>query len=168
MSLLVALFGLCLLGVAAWRDIALRRIPDIASLGLVVIGLAARGSEGVAALGSSLLCSAILFGLLVILHTRGLLGGGDVKLAAALAVGLPPLGTYQLVVLTGLLGGVLGVFYLLLARLLPVAVPAGPEAPFFRRIWAVEAWRIRRRGPLPYGVAIAGAGAFLLLRPFGG
>jgi prepilin peptidase CpaA len=168
MSLILAVFGLCLLGVAAWRDIALRRIPDAASIGLVVLGVTARAAEGLAALGISLACSAVLFGLLVVLHARGLFGGGDVKLAAALAVGLPPVGTYHLVILTGVLGGVLGLFYLLLARLLPAARPAGPAASFFQRVRAIEAWRIRRRGPLPYGVAIAGAGAFLLLRPFGG
>jgi hypothetical protein len=33
----------------------------------------------------------------------------------------------------------------------------------FHRILAIEGWRIRRHGTLPYGVAIAAAGAFALL-----
>jgi Flp pilus assembly protein protease CpaA len=32
-----------------------------------------------------------------------------------------------------------------------------------RRVLAVEARRVRRRGPLPYAVAIAAGGVFLLL-----
>jgi prepilin peptidase CpaA len=35
-------------------------------------------------------------------------------------------------------------------------------ATLLRRVLVVEAWRMRRRGPLPYAVAIAG-GAILLL-----
>lgn len=168
MSLLSVIFAVCLLGAAAGWDIAVRRIPDLISLGLLLLGLAGRAAEGVAALGASFACAALVFMLLTLLHARSLLGGGDVKLAAALAVGLPPLGTYQLIMLTGIFGGLLALLYLLLAQVLPAPRPAGPAATLLGRIRAAEAWRIRRRGPLPYGVAIAGAGAFLLLRPFGG
>jgi prepilin peptidase CpaA len=168
MSLLPVVFALGLLGAAAGWDIAVRRIPDLTSLGLLLLGIAERASEGVADLGVSVACAALVFVLLTLLHARGLLGGGDVKLAAALAIGLPPLGIYQLVMLTGALGGLLALLYLLLAQILPAPRPAGPAATLLKRIRAAEAWRIRRRGPLPYGVAIAGAGAFLLLRSHGG
>lgn len=130
------------------------------------MGLALRAAEGFAALGVSIACAALVFLLLTLLHARGLLGGGDVKLVSALAAGFPPLGVYYLVTLTGIFGGLLAILYLLLARVLPPPQPATKAATLLQRIRAVEMWRIRRRGPLPYGVAIAGAGAFLLLCPF--
>jgi Flp pilus assembly protein protease CpaA len=36
------------------------------------------------------------------------------------------------------------------------------------RVAAIERWRIRRRGPVPYGVAIAIGGAFVVLTSQGG
>ena len=44
------------------------------------------GGDGVLAAGLSAATAAVLFMLLVLLHSRGALGGGDVKLAAALAL----------------------------------------------------------------------------------
>jgi prepilin peptidase CpaA len=101
--------------------------------------------------------------VLLLLATRGLLGGGDVKLAGALAVALPPAAVWDLVVATTLAGGALGIGYIVAARSLSVparAVPAG----LFHRVLRVEARRIRRRGPLPYAVAIAAGGALVLLQ----
>jgi prepilin peptidase CpaA len=87
-----------------------------------------------------------------------MLGGGDVKLLTALAVALPPLGTCRLVVATAIAGGVLGVAYLLLS-------PRTSPILLLGRVAAIESWRIGRREPLPYGVAIAAGGAFVLLFP---
>jgi prepilin peptidase CpaA len=138
----------------------------------MALGLALRVAEGWYSLAASLAVAAALFLLLLPCHARGLIGGGDVKLLTALALGLPPLGSYQLIVATALAGGLLAMFYLLLQRLMPrpvgTAATARPSAPALRRIAAVEAWRIRRRGPMPYGVAIAVGGAFVLLQPSGG
>lgn len=163
--------ALALLSLAAWRDIATRTIPDALSLALVVLGLACRITEGLPALAWSLVVAALIFLLLLACHARGAIGGGDVKLLTALAVGLPPLGSYQLVVATALAGGALALIYLLLPHLLrhlPPARRAGSRANALRRIAAVEAWRIRRRGPMPYGVAIALGAALVLLQPPGG
>jgi prepilin peptidase CpaA len=38
-----------------------------------------------------------------------------------------------------------------------------PGGPLLRRVLAVEARRVRRRGPLPYAVAIAIGGTLVLL-----
>lgn len=144
---------------AAWRDLAVRRIPDPLSASIAAAAILLRVVEGPGALAASLAAALALFVLLFALFARGWLGGGDVKLATALALGLPPQGIWTLVVATALAGGVLASGYLLMHRL-----AAGPVAPTRRRsailarVAAAEAWRIRRRGPLPYGIAIA-AGA---------
>lgn len=81
-----------------------------------------------------------LFGLFALLFYFGAMGGGDVKLIAALALWLPPLATLKLIVLMSLAGGALTILMLARHRL------------------------ARRDTPLeiPYGVAIALAGFWVL------
>ncbi|WP_158600944.1 A24 family peptidase [Teichococcus wenyumeiae] len=155
---------LLLLAAATWRDIATRTIPDTVSILAALVGLAARFSLGPQAALLSILTAAALFALLLFLFARGALGGGDVKLMSALALGMAPAMVWDFLVVTAITGGVLAFAYLALSRLLPAhlarPVIAGGTLP---RLCHVEAWRIRRRGPLPYGLAIAVGGATVLL-----
>jgi len=170
---LAALLTIGLLAVAAVSDLATRTIPDQACIALALLGLGARLFAGVAALALSIGVAAALFAVLVLAHARGALGGGDVKLAAAMALGLAPAQTYRFVVATVLAGGVLSLLHLLLRR-----APAWPAArsmsrpsgfaSLARRIVTVERWRIRRKGSLPYGIAIACGGAWVTLTGVGG
>ncbi len=165
MSIAAALAAIALLGFAAWRDLATRTIPDSISIALAAIGFGVRAFDGVWPLAASLAAAALLGAIMAFLHAKGLLGGGDVKLVAALAIGLSPLDTWNLVVATALAGGVLGLLYLALQRLLPAPSPATSRRRGVpRRLLAVESWRIRRRGPLPYGIAIAAGGIIVLLQ----
>ncbi|MGG5807652.1 prepilin peptidase [Falsiroseomonas sp. CW058] len=154
---------LLLLLAAAWRDLLVRLIPDILPLGILLSAAALRGLEGVAPLLASLGGAAVLFLLLFLPALRGWLGGGDVKLASALAVALSPAALPDLVAATAAAGGVLGVAYLAGPRL------AGPLARLAARVphrlgrgMAAEARRLRRGGPVPYGIAIAAGGVALL------
>jgi len=117
--------------------------------------------EGPSALAFSAAAALLLFVPLLVAFSRGIIGGADVKLMTAVAVGLSPLDCYRFVVATALVGGLLGISYLLLSSRLN-----GRHHPrrtsFLGRVAAVEFRRIRRRGPLPYGVAIAAGGAFVL------
>lgn len=150
-----------LLALAAWRDLATRIIPDPIAAVIAVIGIASRAALGWTPLCLSLAVASLLFGVLLALAMRGWLGGGDVKLAGAVALGLPPAATWDFLVATILAGGMLGCGYLMARTRTPRLRPAGVAHPF-ARILAVEAWRLRRGGPLPYGTAIA-AGGFLVL-----
>ncbi|WP_191058666.1 A24 family peptidase [Geminicoccus harenae] len=163
---MVAVFsvaGVALLVVAAWRDIAVRTIPDLISLGVLGIGIATRVVLGPGALLASLAGALLLFCLLVFLHGRGMMGGGDVKLATAVAVGLAPVDCYYFFVATALFGGIHGVIYLVLSGFIGRKT-SGPRDSLLRRIRNVESQRIRRRKSLPYGCAIALGGASVLLR----
>ncbi len=151
-----------LLLIAAWRDVVSRIIPDTIGLLLLVMGGLARLFEGPSALASSAATALFLFILLMIAYSRGFIGGGDVKLMTALAIGLSPLDCYRFVVATAIAGGLLGIAYLVLSRSTRLPRPAGGRS-LLRRIMAVEFWRARRRGSLPYGVAIAAGGTFVLL-----
>jgi prepilin peptidase CpaA len=157
---------LALLGLAAWRDFATRTIPDAVSLAIAFVGLATRLTDGWAAVGISVGVALLLFACLIPLHYRGLLGGGDLKLLTSVAFGLPPFASYRVLVAVVLAGGVLGIVYLVLrqlvARYRPAPQQPGRRRSTFMRIAAVEAWRIRRRAPLPYGLAIAAGTAFVI------
>jgi prepilin peptidase CpaA len=168
---LVVLLTIGLLAVAAVSDLATRTIPDEVCIILALLGLGVRLFAGVTALAVSIVGGAALFTLLVLAHARGALGGGDVKLAAAMAVGLAPAQAYRFVVATVIAGGVLSLLHLLLRR---APLPARSVArsswrpSLARRIVTIERWRIRRKGSLPYGIAIACGGAWVTLTGAGG
>ena len=164
MSCLLLLILLVLLGVAAWRDVATRAIPNTISLLIVLAGALSRVLVGPLALALSAATAMSIFLLLMIAFSRGLLGGGDVKIMTALAVGLSPFNSWRFVLVTAIAGGFLAVAYILLSHK-KYRMRGAKPASLLGRIAQVEFWRIRRRGPLPYGVAIAAGGAFVLLHP---
>jgi len=153
-----------LLALAAWRDVASRTIPDWISISLAGMGCAVRLQSGLLDLMLSVVMSVVLFSLLLIAFSRGVLGGGDVKLISALALWLAPPDCYGLVMVTAVAGGVLGLVYLGLRHAGPLPVLDTMAGPMVR----VELERIRSGGPLPYGVAIMFGGAYALLRTLGG
>ena len=157
----LSLLPVAVLIAGAWRDIATRTIPDLLPLLLLACGVALRGRAGIAAVALSLALAALCFAALVALHARGWLGGGDVKLLAGTACGLAPATLLHFLASTAIAGGVLAALYLLLRRL--PAPPHPAASGLLRRIVAVERWRIARRAPLPYAVAIAGGGVWTLL-----
>jgi prepilin peptidase CpaA len=112
-----------LLAPAYWLSIALTPWPGMA------IQLAAGG---------------IVFVLLAGAFYAGMMGGGDVKLAAALALWFSPAGTVKFLVLMSIAGGVLTL--------------------------GILAWHRARRGvgrpEIPYGVAIAFGGLAILSQRF--
>ena len=85
-----------------------------------------------------------VFALFAVTFFIGMMGGGDVKLAAALALWFPPVATLKLLVLMSIAGGVLTVLVLVVHRL-----------------------RRREGTPeIPYGVAIAFGGLAILAQRF--
>lgn len=159
--LIFQILAASLLIFAAARDIATRLIPDAVPVALAVVGLLSRVAVGWTEAGFSLLIGMILFAVLLPLAMRGWLGGGDVKLIAAMAAGLSPHETWLFILATVFAGGVLGVAYIIGRYVVPEArIVSGTS--LLRRVLAVEAWRMRRRGPLPYAVAIAIGGIIVL------
>jgi Flp pilus assembly protein protease CpaA len=110
----------------------------------------------------SLFAATILFLLLIVIYQRGWIGGGDVKLLVALAIGLPLMGVIQLLTITSLAGGILALVHLMM-RLLPYPKLAPAGSSLVRRVYAIERWRNLRQAPLPYGVAIACGGIWTAL-----
>ena len=142
-------------------DIATRLIRNEICLALALLGIASQLASPMQ-IAQSLIAAAILLLLLLVIYQRGWIGGGDVKLLVALAIGLPLTGVIQLLTVTALAGGVLALVHLTM-RLLPDPKLAPTGSSLVRRVYAVERWRNLRRAPLPYGVAIAFGGVWTLL-----
>jgi prepilin peptidase CpaA len=88
--------------------------------------------------------AAGVFVLLALAFYAGMMGGGDVKLAAALALWLPPAGTVRFLVFMSLAGGILTLL-----------------------VVAIHKLRSREGRPeIPYGVAIAAGGVLILAQRF--
>lgn len=154
-----------LLIIAAWRDVAVRLIPYFVPILTAVAGFGARCAIGPRAAIISLAGAAIIFVILALIHRRGLLGGGDVTLMAAFACGLSPPQTYQFILYTSVSGGVLAAVWLLLQRLVRRGKRRAPPprgTPLPMRVLAAERWRLARKAPLPYAVAIAMGGLLVL------
>jgi prepilin peptidase CpaA len=144
-----------LLLTAALHDAAVRTIPNWIPASLVVAGLILRVQQGNTPAGLGI--AALLLTILVVLWLRGFIGGGDMKLIPAVALVLPPSDAPVFVLSVAIAGGVLALIYLALSVVVRRPGP-GPRRGLAARLLKAEAWRIHRRGPLPYAVAIA-AGA---------
>jgi len=153
---ITAFLEILLLLHVATTDVAARLIRNEICLALALLGIARQVASPMQ-LAQSLILATILFLLLLVIYQRRLIGGGDVKLLVALAIGLPLIGVIQLLTVTALAGGVLAVVHLMM-RLLPNPRLAPAGSSVLRRVYVIERWRHLRRAPLPYGVAIACGG----------
>ncbi|MEY9362517.1 prepilin peptidase CpaA [Bradyrhizobium yuanmingense] len=157
---IVSILEISLLLYVATLDVATRTIRNDVCLLLALLGIA-RQLASPMQLAESLIAATLLFLLLLALYQRGGIGGGDVKLLVALAIGLPPTGLIELLAVTALAGGVLALVHLVM-RVLPYPKLAPVGSSLARRVYAIERWRHVRHAPLPYGVAIACGGIWTI------
>lgn len=133
---------------AAIRDVASFRIPNAVSVGLVSLFClsAAFLSRSWSEIGWSLLTAALTLAVALLFFARGWIGGGDGKLAAAIALWLGPAQILPGLVYAGLAGGALTLFLIVFrAWPLPTAL-------------ARQSWILRLHDPregIPYGAALA-------------
>ena len=132
-----------LLLAAAWGDLKTRTIPNGLNIAIAVLAPLWWWAHGLPLwpdvawqIGLALAVFALFAGAFAI----GMMGGGDVKMIGALALWLPPWGLGRMLVVMALGGGVL-------------------------TILVAAEHRLRRREgrpEIPYGVAIAAAGLFVI------
>src|SRR5690242_1821544 len=137
----VLMAQLLLLLAAAWSDIASRLIPNRVCLAIGITGAASRLMIGPVQMAESIAIAAIILAALLPLFSCRMLGGGDVKLLAAMAIGLPLPAVVQLFSATALAGGALALSHLAMRRLPRPAIPR-TTASMLRRVYAAERWRI--------------------------
>jgi len=156
---LTVVAGLGLLLGAALHDLAVRTVPNWMAISLLPVGAAARLLGGDLMLG--VIAATCVFAAAVGLWLLGLMGGGDCKLLGAVALVAPPGRLPEFLLATALCGGVLAIVYFVLSQLITRPMQGRPLT-IVGRIVKAERWRLSRRGPLPYAIAIAGGGVLSL------
>lgn len=151
---------------AALFDVRARVVPNALTVALAVAGALAQAlASGWSGLGSAVLGAAVGLGLLLVPFGARWLGGGDVKLAAALGAWVGPLGALQIVVLGLVLGGLLSLVVL-------AGGSRSTRTEVARNLWSALLWRsvaqvsVRPRAEVvPLAVAFGAAGLWTF---FGG
>jgi len=148
---------------AALHDLAVRTVPNRLSAGIMILGLCLRVINH--SLLESLGVAGFCFMLLALIWRAGFIGGGDVKLWSATVLLIPPhwQAEFSFFYRVLLAGGILAILYISLRLIIQRPRPSR-SGTLLQRAMRAEAWRICRRGPLPYAFAIAG-GAILSLLP---
>ncbi len=95
---------------AAWFDIRERRLPNALTVGALGLALLLRAPLGWGELGAGGLGALLGFGLALPLFLAGGLGGGDVKLLAAVGGFLGPRDIWFALLVMALVGGVMAIF----------------------------------------------------------
>jgi prepilin peptidase CpaA len=161
MSLLALLHVACLALMAALlvgagaQDLRSMQIANGFSLAIAglfavwaAVGLA-DGQISVKEVAFALGCGTVVFGVGAAAFALGALGGGDVKLLAAVSLFAGPQLLYGFLIITAIAGGLLGLAILAGAPIgRPAMAGAGPL-------------RARLRSGLPYGPAIAAGGLWV-------
>lgn len=160
LTIIFSILVITALAVAAYTDLKSRVIPNrvsslvfLCGIGLICVR-AFNGLALTAAVISPLFSSALIFGGGLILFARGAMGGGDVKLMAAVVVGLPTAMVLPFLFWMALVGGVVALctsVYALTQRswLNLAELETGFETHLTLPIAALQ---------VPYGIAISASG----------
>lgn len=153
----VGLTGLLL--IATFFDVTRFRIPNAIPL-LVIALFLLKASVGieVGPLMPRILIFACTLAFGFLAFTAGLLGGGDVKLMAALALWFGASAFADFITITGITGGFLGILLLLARR--PTAAAAIP-APADVSALSLKDRLLDPMAPLPYALPISVAALWL-------
>lgn len=128
---------------AAWGDLRERDIPNQLPLAIMLLAPAwwwAGGVDAWPALAWQAAVAALVFAVLCGAWLLGLMGGGDVKLLAALALWFAPVPLLGMLAVMGVAGGAVTLATLIHHRLRASA--AAPEVPYgvaiaFAGVWAM-------------------------------
>jgi prepilin peptidase CpaA len=141
-----------LLLAASCCDVLKLRIPNPIPLALLALfALEILLGGGAPALSGHLLALALALAILVPLFAFDMLGGGDVKLLAVVALWLGVTKLAPLLILVGIAGGIFAVFWLTLRWLVRAGLPG-------RRLPA----SLLARAPLPFALPITAVAVLLL------
>ncbi len=142
----LALALLLLLVMAGIEDARTREIANWKNAAIALLALPWWWANGLSGIDMAwqLGVALIVFALFFAAFAAGQMGGGDVKMIAALALWLPPGAVLSMLMVMSLLGGALTLLFL------------------------ADRWRRRAAqvAEIPYGIAIAIAGMLAIANPF--
>ena len=95
--------------IAAWWDVRHQRIPNWLTISALVLAFALRSAAGLGSVTAGILGAGLAFGLALPFFSVGGLGGGDVKLLAAVGAFLGPAQLALALVVMAVVGGLMAV-----------------------------------------------------------
>lgn len=149
--------GLVLLALAAVQDLRIRIIPNGVVISVAVTGLLLGATGRPLSLWINIAVGLVLLGVFGVVSHFELIGGGDVKLLAAVTLLVPPEQIAGLLLAIALVGGLVSAVYLLLYRFLKHR--AADHVRWDNALahwWRRERSRIRNARTVPYALAISG------------
>lgn len=160
-----ALIGFAaLLLLAAFEDLRRLVIPNALTLAMCVLWpLDIAAAPSLYGVLGSLGCALAVFLAGAVCFSRGYVGGGDVKLLAAAALWAGPAGTFPLLVVTGVLGGVLALLLLVPPGAYVLELTRAKLGPADGAVKLPP--KSRSAIPVPYGIAIAAAALIVTCLP---
>jgi prepilin peptidase CpaA len=159
----ILIVGIGTLGIISYGDVRSRRIPNVLSLAIAILGLAHLAiAYDVVAASRTVATAAVTFVVTLLLFWRGVIGGGDAKLLAAVVLLIGHQELLGFLFLMSLCGGVLALAILARDKLRPrlfrlLRLTSVPSAK------APGCSVVHSRSTVPYGVAIATSGAITLI-----
>jgi prepilin peptidase CpaA len=155
--------AIAVLAVIAYGDVRFRRIPNAATLAIAALGLTRIIlAQNAVAASYTLAAAAVIFAVTFLLFWRGAFGGGDAKLITAMALVIGHQQLLNFLFLMSASGGVLALVVLIRDKFEPALGrlcrrTTAPRVKTHPRVAAAE------NGTVPYGVAVAAAGAITLI-----
>lgn len=150
--------------VIAYGDVRTRRIPNVLAAAIGMLGLVRIiiAGDPIGAI-HTLVASTAVFAVAFVLFWRGVLGGGDAKLVAAMVLIIGYDDLFGFLLLMSMCGGGLALAILARDSLPPLSsrVFRSTKMPFATRVLGSVA--TPARSTVPYGVAIASAGVITLI-----
>ena len=131
---------------AAATDLKDRRIPNIQPLlvlglfGLLALWRLQAGDTFAIAAGGPIVAGLLVFGFCVVLFALKFMGGGDVKLIAAVALIAGPTLSATFLLFVAVAGGVVALVTLVHAHLKPLVSAGPPKVPYGVAIMAGGMW----------------------------
>jgi prepilin peptidase CpaA len=168
MQTTVILLALGTLITIGYGDVRTRRIPNVLVGAIVALGLARITSAGdMTAASNTLIATAVVFAIGLLLFWGDVLGGGDAKLLAAMALLVGSQDLFCFLFFMSMCGGILALAILIRDKLRTghwqlLRYSRTPPATCNS-----EDFTEPIRSTVPYGVAITAAGVFvLILHPY--
>jgi len=152
-SAALAILVICLAAAAA-SDVVRYRIPNALCLGVAGAFVLYAPALPLASVAAHAATGLAVLAVVAAGFALGLMGGGDAKLLAAVALWLGWRTLVPFLLVMAIAGGVLGLALLAARRMAPDPAPPG-------RWWSLI---LSRQSGVPYGVAIAAAALFMLAR----
>jgi prepilin peptidase CpaA len=163
MHLAVLVAAVVLLAIIAYGDVRFRQIPNAATLAIAALGLTRIIlAQNAVAASYTLAAATVIFAVTFLLFWRGALGGGDAKLITAMALVIGHQQLLNFLFLMSASGGVLALVVLIRDKFEP-GLGRPCRRPTASRVKTHPTIAMAENVTVPYGVAVAAAGAITLI-----